>query len=87
MARKGSSFDFQLSVPIGQACKPDAEHRERVMKAGIDAQACADMENWRLPAPAGPCCDQHRLSTTFHDISSHVIGINLETVLLDLFRD
>lgn len=44
MARKGSSFDFQLSMPIGQACKPDAEHRKRVMKAGIDAQACADVE-------------------------------------------
>ncbi len=44
MARKGSSFDFQLSMPIGLACKPNAEHRERVMKAGIDAQACADME-------------------------------------------
>jgi len=26
MARKGSSFDFQLSVPIGLARKPDAEH-------------------------------------------------------------
>jgi hypothetical protein len=44
MARKGSSFDFQLSMPIGLACNPDTEHRERAMKAGIDAQACADIE-------------------------------------------
>ncbi|APO73145.1 hypothetical protein AM571_CH00292 [Rhizobium etli 8C-3] len=44
MARKGSSFDFQLSKAIALALKPDAEHRERTMKAGIDAQACADIE-------------------------------------------
>ena len=29
MARKGSSFDFQLSRAIGLACKPDTERRER----------------------------------------------------------
>ena len=44
MARKGSSFDFRLSKAIGLALKPDAGHRERAMKAGIDARACADIE-------------------------------------------
>jgi len=44
IARKGSSFDFQLSRAIGLALKPNAEHREQAMKAGIDAQACADIE-------------------------------------------
>ncbi|MGG7535929.1 hypothetical protein [Rhizobium sp. NLR8a] len=44
MARKGSSFDFQLSKAIAVALAPDAEHRERAMKAGIDGQTCADIE-------------------------------------------
>lgn len=44
MARKGSSFDFQLSKAIAVALKPDAEHRERALKAGIGTRACADIE-------------------------------------------
>ncbi|WP_246763476.1 hypothetical protein [Rhizobium sp. 007] len=44
MARNGSSFDFQLSSAIAVALEPNVEHCERAMKAGIDAQACADIE-------------------------------------------
>jgi len=44
MARKGSSFDFQLSRAIAVALEPTAKHRERASKAGIDAQTYADIE-------------------------------------------
>ena len=44
VARNGSSFDFQLSKAIALALKPNVEHRERAMKAGIDAHACAEIE-------------------------------------------
>jgi hypothetical protein len=44
IARNGSSFDFQLSKAVALALEPNVEHRERAMKAGIDAQSCAGIE-------------------------------------------
>ena len=44
MACKGSSFDFQLSKAIAVALESTAERRERALKAGIDARACAGIE-------------------------------------------
>jgi hypothetical protein len=44
MARKGSSFDFQLSKAIAVALEPTVERRERALKAGIDARACTSIE-------------------------------------------
>ncbi|NNH32621.1 hypothetical protein C9413_25190 [Rhizobium sp. SEMIA 4085] len=44
LARNGSSFDFQLSRAMALALSSNAENRERGMKAGLDAQACADIE-------------------------------------------
>ncbi|TDW20277.1 hypothetical protein EV128_12669 [Rhizobium azibense] len=44
LARNGSSFDFQLSRAIALALSSNTENRERAMKAGLDAQACADIE-------------------------------------------
>jgi hypothetical protein len=49
MARSGSSFDFQLSKAIALALKANVEQRERAMKAGIDAQTCADIEKMAAP--------------------------------------
>lgn len=42
--RRGSSFDFQLSRAIGLALAPDAEHRDRALRAGLDEQACRAIE-------------------------------------------
>jgi hypothetical protein len=44
MARKGSSFDFQLSKAIAVALEPTVERRERALKAGIDRRACTSIE-------------------------------------------
>ncbi|WP_275785859.1 hypothetical protein [Pararhizobium gei] len=44
MARSGSSFDFQLSKAVALALVPDDEHRECARKAGIDADACVQIE-------------------------------------------
>lgn len=49
VARNGSSFDFQLSKAIALALKANVEQRERAMKAGIDAQTCADIEKMAAP--------------------------------------
>lgn len=42
--RQGSSFDFQLSRAVALALTMDHEDRERAMKAGLDAQTCAEVE-------------------------------------------
>lgn len=44
MARRGTSFDFQLSKAIALALAPNDERRACAMQAGIDAQICADIE-------------------------------------------
>jgi hypothetical protein len=44
MARKGSSFDFQLSKAIAVALEPTVERRECALKAGIDTRACTSIE-------------------------------------------
>lgn len=49
MARRGSSFDFQLSKAIALALAPSNDRRTCAMKAGIDAQVCAEIEKMAAP--------------------------------------